>query len=454
MGLHTPLFGEPEVDRHLSDESRLQALLDVEVALVEAQADVGLASGAVVEATRAAARAERYDRSALARDAARAGNVVIPIVAQLTRDAAAIEPAAARFVHAGATSQDILDTGLVLQLRAALPALVRQIDRAAGAAAHLAATHRCTPLAGRTWLQQAVPVSFGLKAAGWLDALERGRRGVDAAATAACVLQFGGASGTLASLGASADAVARALAQRLDLPRPDLPWHAHRDRLAQLGCALGVLTGTCGKVAKDLALLAQTEVGEAFEPHAAGRGGSSSMPHKRNPVAAAVALAAAVRVPGLVASMLAAMPQEHERGLGGWQAEWEVVPEIVHLAAGAVRSVADALDGLEVDSGRMAANLEMTGGLILAEAAAAALAPHLGRPGAHALVEAACRRAARERRPLVDVLAEDPDATRLLTRDELAEALRPDAYLGQASSFVERVLARWGRDPGVGQDTP
>jgi 3-carboxy-cis,cis-muconate cycloisomerase len=233
-----------------------------------------------------------------------------------------------------------------------------------------------------------------------------------------------------------------------------LPWHAHRDRLAQLGCALGVLTGTCGKVAKDLALLAQTEVGEAFEPHAAGRGGSSSMPHKRNPVAAAVALAAAVRVPGLVASMLAAMPQEHERGLGGWQAEWEVVPEIVHLAAGAVRSVADALDGLEVDSGRMAANLEMTGGLILAEAAAAALAPHLGRPGAHALVEAACRRAARERRPLVDVLAEDPDATRLLTRDELAEALRPDAYLGQASSFVERVLARWGRDPGVGQDTP
>jgi 3-carboxy-cis,cis-muconate cycloisomerase len=441
-GLHADLFGEHDVAAHLSDKARLQALLAVEVALAEAEAEVGVVPRIVVPAIAQAARAE-YDLAALARETAVAGNIVVPLVKHLTKRVASIDPEAARYVHWGATSQDILDTGLVLQLRGAFPSLVAWFERAAAAAARHARRYRTTPMAGRTWLRQATPTTFGLKAAGWLDAVERVRRCMDEACSAALVLQFGGASGTLAALGPSSLRVSAALSQRLGLPEPPAPWHAHRDRIAHLACTLGVATGTLGKIAKDLALLGQTEVDEVAA--SGDEGTSSTMPHKRNPVSAAVALAAAVRVPGLVATLLAAMPQEHERGLGGWHAEWDVVPEIVLLAAGAARSVAEALDDLVVDAGHMQANLFITRGLTQAEAVAMELARHVGKAEAHALVEAACRRAVSESRTLAEALAEDAGVTRVISREAIARLVSADAYLGAAGELVDRVLARWDR---------
>ena len=443
-GLYGHLFGEREVADRLSDRARVQAMLDVEAALAEALARVGVVPASSVEPIRQVARAELYDLAALATEAARAGNAVIPLVADLTRRVAAVDAEAARYVHWGATSQDIIDTALVLQMRAASAPLLRQLDRAARAAAAHAHRHRHTPMPGRTWLQHATPTTFGLKAAGWLDGLERVRRAVSSAFSSSFVLQFGGASGTLASLGPAAIDVASALAERLDLELPPAPWHGHRDRLAQLACALGVATGTLGKIARDLSLLAQTEVAEARPGETAG--GSSTMPHKRNPVSCAVALAAAVRVPGLVASMLAGMPQEHERGLGGWHAEWDVLPEIVLLTAGAARSVADALEDLVIDAARMRRNLEMTRGLAQSEAVAMTLGRDLGKHEAHALVEAASRRAAAEQRPLAEVLAEDASVTRVMTPDAIEHCLSPEAYLGVADAFVDRILATWKRE--------
>src|SRR2546425_1754088 len=445
-GLYEPLFGERDVAACLSDQARVQAMLDVEVALADALARVDVVPAGSVDPIRQAARAQFYDLAALATDAARTGSVVIPLVADLTRRVAAIDADAARYVHWGATSQDIVDTALVLQMRSASTPLLRQFERAARAAAAHARRYRTTPMAGRTWLQHATPTTFGLKAAGWLDALERVRRGVGSAFSSSFVLQFGGASGTLAALGPKAIDVGSALAERLNLQLPPAPWHSHRDRLAQLACALGVATGTLGKIARDLSLLAQTEVAEAHPRETAG--GSSTMPHKRNPVSCVVALAAAVRMPALVASMLAAMPQEHERGLGGWHAEWDVLPDIVLLTAGAARSVADALDDLVIDAARMRRNLGMTRGLAQSEAVAMALARDLGKHQAHTLVEAASRRALAEERPLAEVLAEDASVTRVMTPDAIERCLSPDAYLGVADAFVDRILATWERAEG------
>ena len=440
--LHARLFNDPDVDAALADEARLQAMLDVEAALAEAEAEVGLVPAEALPAIRAAAKAALYDHTILADEAAKAGNLAIPLVKLMTVEVAKKDEAAARFVHLGATSQDIIDTGFVLQLRHAVPLISAQLDRAAAAAADLARRHAATPMAGRTWMQQAVPVTFGLKAAGWLDALRRVRARLDADLAAASVLQFGGASGTLASLGTDGLKVADALGARLGLSVPDLPWHAHRDRLAALAASLGVAAGTLGKIARDLALMGQTEIGEAYEAPAAGRGGSSTMPHKRNPVSASVALAAAARTPGLVATFLGAMAQEHERGLGGWQAEWETLPELARVTAGSARSIADALSGLVVDPARMRANLEATGGLVLAEAVSAALAKPLGKARAHELVEAACKRAVAGRRPLVEILAADAEVARHLSAGDVDRLLTPDNYLGASAAFVARALSK------------
>jgi 3-carboxy-cis,cis-muconate cycloisomerase len=445
--LHALLFGDAGVAAELSGHATLQRMLDVEAALADAEASVGAIPRSCVAPIQTAANAELYDHAAIAAEAADAGNVAIPLVRQLTERVGSIDADAARYVHWGATSQDVIDTGLVLQLRAAVPVVLGHLERAARLAADHARRYADAPMPGRTWLQQATPITFGLKAAGWVDALDRARRRLAAALDEALVLQFGGASGTLASLGSRGLAVTDALATRLRLRVPDLPWHAHRDRFAQLGCALGVATGTVGKIARDLSLLAQTEIGEAFEAPVEGRGGSSTMPHKRNPVSAAVALAAAVRAPGLVATLIAAMNQEHERGLGGWQAEWDTLPELIVVAASGARALADALDGLVIDPSRMRANIDAAGGVALAEAIVMALAEPLGRDEAHARVEAAVRRATAERRSLRDVLGDDPMVTRHLDRSEIARRLSPDQYLGAAQAFVERVLARRAGKP-------
>jgi len=307
------------------------------------------------------------------------------------------------------------------------------------AAAALARRYVDTPMAGRTWLQQSTPITFGVKAAGWLDALSRRRIALADALEQTRVLQFGGASGTLASLGEHGVAVTERLASRLGLRAPAAPWHAHRDRMAYFACVLGVTCGTFGKIGRDVSLLAQTEVGEAAEGRS---GGSSAMPHKQNPVGAAVAIAAAVRAPGLVATMLAAMPQEHERGLGGWQAEWTTLPDLVLLTAGSSRAIATVLETLEVDETRMRANLDSTHGLISSEGVAMALAASVGRSEAHRIVELAARRARDTRCTLVDALAADPTVTRHLRREDLERHLSDEPYVAAARALVQRVVGR------------
>jgi 3-carboxy-cis,cis-muconate cycloisomerase len=288
-----------------------------------------------------------------------------------------------------------------------------------------------------------VPTTFGLKAAGWLDGLHRHVDRLDAMLPRLLVAQMGGAVGTLASLGREGDAVARAVAEELDLGVSDMPWHGQRDRLAELAGWLGLVVGSLGKMARDLSLMTQTEVGEAFEPAAPGRGGSSTMPHKRNPVACAAILAAAARAPGLVASMLAAMPQEHERGLGGWQAEWSTLPELCRLAGGAVARARGLIEGLELDRERMRANLDLTKGQIMAEAVMMALGDRLGRLEAHHRIGEACRRAAASGRDLGAVIAEDEALSGLLKPGELERLMDPGEYTGMAEAMVTRVVERW-----------
>jgi 3-carboxy-cis,cis-muconate cycloisomerase len=440
-GLLGPLFSSDAVAAAFDDTATIQAMLDVEAALARAEAKVGLIPQTAVAPIAAACTAELYDIEALGREAALAGNTAIPLVKALTATVRASDEDAARYVHWGATSQDIQDCGLVLQIRAALAPLHSDMSRLEQALAALAARHAADPMPGRTWLQHAAPITFGLKAAGYLSALRRAKRRVQAASEATFVLQFGGAAGTLASLGERGMEVSQALAQELNLTLPALPWHAARDRLVDLACALGVLTGGLGKMARDLSLLMQTDVGEAFEPAAAGKGGSSTMPHKRNPVGCAVALAAAIRVPPLVATMLAAMPQEHERGLGGWHAEWETLPEIFRLTSGALAQMATAFEGLEVDPATMRADLDKTHGLLMAEAASMALADHIGKAQAHHLVETASRRALADGGSLADALSAMPEATRHLSPETLTQIMRPEGYLGAAAAFIQRVLA-------------
>ena len=435
------LFTTEEMRAIFSDHGRLQGMLDFEAALARAESGVGLVPEAAAAAIVAQCRAEAFDIDALASAAANAGNLAIPLVRELTARVAERNIDAARYVHWGATSQDAIDTGLALQLRAALASIEADLARLSDALAALAQTHARTLLAGRTWLQQGPPVTLGLKAAGWLSAVERHRLALAAARKHAAALQFGGAVGTLAALGDRGFDVAKALAQELKLVLPDVPWHTQRDRVAAVAAALGLLVGTLGKIARDVSLLMQTEVAEAFEPTAPGRGVSSTMPHKRNPVHSAVILSAATRVPALVSVMLAAMVQEHERGLGGWHAEWETLPEICLLAAGALTQTTAIVAGLRVDAQMMAANLEATRGLIMAEAVATALAQHIGRQPAHELLEHACVQAVKEKKHLREVLAADARVTRHLSSAQLDRALDPANYLGAAERWVTRAVA-------------
>ena len=440
-GLFGPLFHGPAMGAVFTDRAHLQGLLDFEAALARAEAKAGVIPAEVAVPIAAQCDAGLYDLGALAEAAARAGNTAIPLVKALTAKVAGKDKAAAGFVHWGATSQDAMDTGLVLQLRTALDLIETDLAKLSANLAALAQTHRQTPMVGRTWLQHALPITFGLKAAGWLDAVERHRTRIDELKPRLLVLQFGGAAGTLAALGNKGLVVAEALAAELKLDLPTMPWHGARDRVVEFGAVLALLTGTLGKMARDIALLMQTDVAEAFEPAGEGRGGSSTMPHKRNPVAAAAVLAAATRAPHLAGSLLSGMAQEHERGLGGWHAEWQVLPELVQLTAGALAHMADVMGGLEVQPEQMRANLDATSGLIMAEAVAMALGARLGRQEAHHLVEAASKRAVAERRHLREVLADDQAVMRHLKRDELDKLFDPLGYTGVATALIDRVLA-------------
>jgi 3-carboxy-cis,cis-muconate cycloisomerase len=436
------LFTTEPLRAIFSDARRMQGMLDFEAALARAEARVGMLPPETAEAIVAHCHAERFNLETLVWATAKAGNPAIPLIAALTEQVAADNPEAARYVHWGATSQDAMDTGLVLQLRDALDALDADLARLSRACAALAESSAETPIAGRTWLQQASPTTFGLKVAGWLSAINRHRQRLRQLRPRVLVVQLGGSVGTLAGFGALGIEVAAALADELGLALPDIPWHTQRDRLAEVATTMGLLVGTLGKMARDISLLAQMEVGEAFEPDEWGKGISSTLPQKRNPVAASVALAAATRIPGLVATMLAAMPQEHERGLGGWQAEWETLPEIMRLTAGTLAQMAQVVEGLELDSDRMRDNLDLTRGVVCAEAVALALVPSLGKSLAHSLIGEASRRAFTQRISLREALAAIPEVTGRLSSDDLDRLCDPASAVGPARRLIQRVLAQ------------
>ncbi|WP_238474442.1 3-carboxy-cis,cis-muconate cycloisomerase [Pseudomonas cavernae] len=423
------------------DRGRVQGMLDFEAALARAEARVGLIPQAAVAPIAVACQAERYDFVALAQAIATAGNSAIPLVKALGRQVAAQSVEAERYVHLGATSQDAMDSGLVLQLRAAIALLEHDLAQLADALAVQAERHADTPLAGRTWLQHATPVTLGMKIAGWLGAVTRHRQRLAELKPRLLCLQFGGASGSLAALGEQAWPVAEALAAELQLNLPEQPWHTQRDRLVEFAALLGMLAGSLGKLGRDLSLLMQTEAGELFEPAAPGKGGSSTMPHKRNPVGAAVLIGAATRAPGLVATMLSAMPQEHERSLGLWHAEWETLPELCCLVSGALQQTLLLVPGLEVDAARMRANLDLTQGLVLAEAVSIALAQRIGRDAAHHLVEHCCKQAVQEGAHLRQVLGANAEVSAELSAVELDRLFDPAQYLGQARRWVARAVA-------------
>lgn len=440
-----PLFTTDDMREIFSDHRRLQSMLNFEAALARALARAGIAPKAAAEAIESQCDANLFSMEKLAREAALAGNVAIPMVKQLTSLVAKANDKASAFVHYGATSQDAIDTGLVLQLREALEEIGNGLSKISSALVKLVEAHETTLVVGRTWLQHGPPVTLGLKAAGWLSAIERHHARLNQTQKDVLVIQFGGAVGTLAALGDKGPAVASALADDLKLGIPDLPWHAERDRIAEVATTLGLLVGSLGKIARDISLMAQTEVGELTEPPAPGRGGSSTMPHKQNPVGCALILSAAIRVPALVSTMLAAMVQEHERGLGGWHAEWETLPEICLLAGGAVANAAHVLGGLEVHENRMAENINATHGLIFAEAVAMVLRKHLGRAEAHELLENASRRAVKENRGLGEILLADAKVRAHLSAEDIARLMDPKNYIGSAEAMTKKVLSSLDR---------
>jgi 3-carboxy-cis,cis-muconate cycloisomerase len=418
------------------DASVLQALLDVEVALARAEAAVGvIPADAAVSIARAAIAAD-IDAGALARDARTSATLAIPLVAALTARVAAQDPDAARFVHWGATSQDVVDTAMSLLIDRALRIVARDHEALAAGLRDLSDRHAGAVMLGRTLLQPAPPITFGLKVAGWYAGVSRSWARLDQARCEAAVLQFGGASGTLAALGDRGPAVADALARELGLPAVGAPWHTSRDRVAALVSAAAIYAGALGKVARDVALLMQGEVGEARE----SGGGSSAMPHKENPSGCARTLAAAARLPGLAATMLAGLVQEHERAVGAWQAEWPVVADALQATGAAAEALRGVIAGLRVDPQRMRANLEATGGAIFAERVMLLAAPALDRTRAEMLVKEAlaARRVTGE--TLAAAVRRLPDLAQAIPEADLASLDDPHAYLGAAETLRRRLL--------------
>lgn len=424
------IFVPDELQDAVSDRAWLQGMLDAERALANAGAATGLVTADAAARIGAACRAELYDPRELAQEGRAVGNPAEPLVRALRE---AVGDTAADWVHYGATSQDIVDTAAMLVSRRAVVLVLAELDRLADACADLARTHRSTPIAARTLLQQAVPTTFGLKAAGWLIAMLEARRLLVVVRDERLAAQLGGAAGTLAPLGDRALDVVRHYAEELELVEPVVPWHANRIRVAELAAALDIAAGAAAKIGRDIVLLAQTEVGEVSE--GAG-GGSSTMPQKRNPVRATLAVACARLAHAHAGVLLAELDHEHERAVGGWHAEWEALSGALAFAGGAVTAAADAVSGLVVDSGRMRVNLEAGAGLVVAERISFALSDRLGRPRAHEVVAEAARAPSFREALLADERVALSDA-------EVDELLDPAGYLGSAEALVDRALAEW-----------
>lgn len=440
MQLLDGFFRSPAVEQIFSDSATIQSILDFEAALARTQSRAGIISASAAADIASCCKVELFDLVSLAQSMPSAGNLAIPLLKQLNAIVGRKSPDASRYVHFGATSQDALDTGLILQLRAALRSLDSDLAKIIGDLIQISDQHRATLLVARTWLQHALPTTFGYITAGWLDAFLQHRARLQALSQNSLALQFGGGAGTLAALGDRGPQVSQFLAEELSLSLPRLPWHSQRERISEVAASVALLAGTLAKIARDLSLHMQTETAELSEPPSTGRGGSSTMPHKQNPVASAAILAAASRVPGLLNTVLTAASGEFQRSLGAWQSEWEVVPEIFRLTAGASHQLSELLPRLVIHEEKMRANLELTHGLIYAEAVSLALSEKLNRTSAHKLLETACRQAQFEKRHLRDVLAETSEVTALLNSARLASLFEPANYLGSGNTFIDSVL--------------
>jgi 3-carboxy-cis,cis-muconate cycloisomerase len=438
--LFGPIFVPDGFREAVSGRAWLRAMLDAEGALAVAEAQVGLIPADAAEVIAECCDASRFDPEEIGQGARASGNPVPPLVRALTGRVSEASEEAARYVHKGATSQDITDTAAMLVARRTLDLILAELDGTAAACARLAGEHRGTLMPGRTLLQQALPTTFGLKAAGWLVAVLEARRAVLDVRSSRLAAQLGGAAGTLASLGSSGISVLGEFARELELAEPALPWHADRTRVAEVGAVLSLVAGVLGKISSDVILMAQTEVGEVAEPAGEGRGGSSTLPHKRNPILSVTAAASVRRVQDLSRTLAGAMVQEHERAAGAWHSEWEALSGALALTGGAAAAVREVTEGLEVRPEKMRENLDATGGMLLAENVTTVAAERLGRLKAHDLVQAACRRALKEGKPLREELLEDDAFGEVLSEGEIDAALDPAGYLGSAGEFVDRAL--------------
>lgn len=440
--LYASLFYQKDVTDIFSDSALITYMIQVEVALAQAQAQVGVIpqNAAHTIAQVAEQALEKFDFPALAVATGLAGNIAIPFVKQLTAIVKDVDEDASRYVHWGATSQDILDTACILQYRDALNIVEAQLQQCYTTALQQAKQYRHQVMIGRTWLQQALPITLGHKLARWASAFKRDLDRIQAIKPRVLTAQLGGAVGSLASLQDQGSLVVNAFAKQLNLSVPTSTWHGERDRIVEIASVLGMIVGNTGKMARDWSLMMQTEIAELFEPTAKGRGGSSTMPHKRNPVAAASVLAAANRVPALMSSIYQSMVQEHERSLGAWHAEWLAIPEIFQLCAGALSRTGEVLQGFEVNVEHMQQNLECTNGLIMAEAVMMALAPKIGRLNAHHVVEAACKTAVAQNQHLSEVVSQLDEVKAQFSQDEIVEIFKPENYLGNIQQQIDAVL--------------
>jgi 3-carboxy-cis,cis-muconate cycloisomerase len=427
------LLSTPDMRAVFSDTAWVQRMLDAEAALARAEEAAGVIPPGMAGAIEAACRAELFDADAIADQGALAGTPVIPLVRMLVERVAGD---AANYVHLGATSQDTVDTGLMLQMRDALDLLAGQLARLGDRCADLAERHRNTPTVARTLAQHAVPMPFGLKAAQWLASVSHHLERVRDLRRTHLVAQLGGAGGTLGALGPGGDRVVRLFAQDLGLAEPDLPWHTRREIIAEIVSALGVLAGSTAKIATDLVLLSQTEVSEAGVVAEGEKGTSSAMPHKQNPIDATLARAAAAHAIGIVPIVLGAMEQEHERAAGGWQTEWDAVPRMFGATAAALQRVTDAVAALRVDAERMEVMSQLSDGRILSEMLSAALTPRLGRSAAQRTIADASLVAGATRRSFPDVLRERVAELGTLDLDELDR-------LGSSGVFIDRAIERF-----------
>jgi 3-carboxy-cis,cis-muconate cycloisomerase len=431
------IFSTAAMRRVWSDENRTAKYLEIEAALARVQGRLGLIPQEAADEIVRACKIEGIDMQKLKAQTERIGYPVLGVVSQIN---ALCRDKLGEYCHWGATTQDITDTATVLQIREALVIVDDELKAIGNGLAKLARQHRDTPMIGRSNLQQAVPVTFGYKMAGLLAAIERHRERLAQIRERVLMGEFAGAAGTLASLEKGALETQAGLMQELDLAQPVIAWHTVRDTIAEVGTFLGLVGGTLGKLSMDVKLMMQTEVGEVYEPFAHGRGSSSTMPQKRNPISSCYIHAAISVVRQHAAAMLDAMVADHERSTGPWEIEWIVLPEAFCLLAGALAQSRFVVEGLEVDAKRMRANLDMTHGLVVSEAVMMGLAPYVGREYAHDLVYDICREAIRQERPLLDLLAENKEITQHVTRDQLARMCDPVNYLGQSGVMVDRVL--------------